>query len=246
MLRLLHAPRVPRVPRLLRIAALGVAVLWLAACGGVKIAPEPVLPKPLVQPLPAKVGVVIPADMRSYSQSETRSGVEWNIALGAGHVKLAREVFAAAFRDSQVFDDLDAARKAPGLQAIFEPRIEQYSFATARETGGDYYAVTIRYRINLLAPDGGKVDALTVTGYGNSGNGTSGTSVPLEMASRAAMRDAAAKFLTQFPDMPVAKQLAAGEALVADASMATPPLVAAQLIEAVPIHESRRGRRATP
>jgi hypothetical protein len=66
------------------------------------------------------------------------------------------------------------------------------------------------------------------------------------MASRAAMRDAAAKFLTQFPDMPVAKQLAAGEALVADASMATPPLVAAQLIEAVPIHESRRGRRATP
>jgi hypothetical protein len=224
-------------------AALAGIALLLSACGGVKIAPEPILPKPLVQALPAKVGVVIAEDMRKYAQSETRSGVDWNIALGAGHQKLAREVFAATFREALVFDDLDAARKAPGLQAIFEPRIEQYSFATARETGGDYFAVTIRYRINLLAPDGGKVDALTVTGYGNSGNGASGTSAPLEMASRAAMRDAAAKFLTQFPEMPVAKQLAAGTVLVAEASTAKPPMVAAQLIEAVPIRESRRLRR---
>jgi hypothetical protein len=226
-------------------ALAGVALL-LGACGGVKIAPEPVLPKPLVPALPARVGVVIPADMRSYAQNETRSGVDWNIALGAGHVKLAREVFGAAFRDIQVFDDVEAARRGAGLQAIFEPRIEQYSFATARETGGDYFAVTIRYRINLMAPDGGKVDVFTLTGYGNSGNGSTGSSAPLEAASRAAMRDAAAKFLTQFPETPVAKRLAAGDVLVADASTATPPLVAAQMIEAVPIRESRRVGRPPP
>ena len=32
-----------------------------------------------------------------------------------------------------MFDSVDAARLEPGLLAIFEPRIEQFSFASARE-----------------------------------------------------------------------------------------------------------------
>ena len=35
-----------------------------------------------------------------------------------------------------MFDSVDAARLEPGLLAIFEPRIEQFSFASAKETGG--------------------------------------------------------------------------------------------------------------
>ena len=66
-----------------------------------------------------------------------------------------------------MFATVDAARLEPGLLAIFEPRIEQFSFASAKETGGVYCAVTIRYQIYIYAPNGELVDTLTLTGYGS-------------------------------------------------------------------------------
>lgn len=197
-----------------RLAAGLILLAGIAACGGVQIKPEPDLPEALVAPLPARVGVVVAGDMRNYVHKETRWGIGWQAELGAGHLRWAQELFDIAFREAQLFASLEEARAASGLQAIFEPRIEQFSFTTARETGR-HYAVTIRYRIVLYAPDGAQVDAFTLTGYGNSlGSGASSTR-PLDEAARAAMRDAAAKFLVQFPEQPVAKQLASGEPLVA-------------------------------
>jgi hypothetical protein len=153
---------------------------------------------------------------------------------------VAREVLDSLFREVREFSDLDAARKSQGLQAIFEPRIEQYSFATAQETGGDYVAVTIRYRINVLAPDGVRYDSLTLTGYGTGLAEGFGSGGPMDEATRAAMRDAAAKFLTQFPELSLAKELAAGTVLVADPAEVQTRLAAAIDIEALPIRESRR------
>ncbi len=224
---------------------LALPLLVLAGCGGVKIAPQPVLPKALVQPVNARVGYVLPADQKDYAHNETRSGVPWSVSLGAGQRRLAREVFKAAFQSAEEFEDLDAARRAAGLQGILEARIEQYSFATARETGGEYVAVTIRYRILLRTPAGEPVDAYTLTGYGNSLASGMSSSTPLDLASRAAMRDAAAKFLTQFPDQAVAKLLASGQPLVAAASSQVAPLATLQAIEVVPVRDSRRGRAGT-
>ena len=222
------------------------ATLTLVGCGGVKIAPTVTLPKALVGKVPTRVGVVVAGDMRNYTHSETRGGVPWTFELGAGHRKFSLELVALAFAETEEFADLDAARAATGLKAIFEPRIEQYSFATARETGGEYVAVTIRYRINLFAPDGNRVDSFTLTGYGNSVAGGMSSGDPLDLASRRAMRDAAAKFLTQFPEQPVALQLAKGEALIASATPDAALLASNQIIEAVPIFPSRRARAARP
>ena len=126
-----------RRSRSLGVALLGVPALRLAGCGGVKIAPQPVLPKALVQPVPARIGFVLPPDQKNYAHNETRGGVPWSVSLGEGQRKLAREVFKAAFQSAEEFDDLGAAPRAGNLQAIFEARIAQYSFATARETCGE-------------------------------------------------------------------------------------------------------------
>lgn len=229
----------------LRTALAAPLLLLAAACGGVKIAPQPVLPKALVQPITARVGYVLPADQKDYAHNETRGGVPWSVSLGEGQRKLAREVFKASFLSAEEFEDVEAAKRATGLQAIFEARIEQYSFATARETGGDYVAVTIRYRILLRSPQGEPVDAFTLTGYGNSEPSGVSSSAPLDMATRAAMRDAAAKFLTQFPDQQVAKTLASGRPLLAAVTTQAAPLATLQAIETVPVRESRRGKAGT-
>jgi hypothetical protein len=206
----------------------------LSACSGVDIRPDPVLPKPLIQPLAAEVGLILPSELRNYLHKETRWSVEWRIALGPGHVRLMRDIFQDEFGHVQEFKDLPAARAAGGLKAVFEPRIDQYSFVTARDTGGRYFAVTIRYRIALYTPAGDKVDTLTLNGYGSALAKGMSTGKPLELATLAAMRDAAAKFLVQFPQLPAAALLAHDQPLVLPAAGVS----AGNLqIEAVPIEE---------
>ena len=83
----------------------------------------------------------------NYVHKESRASVDYEAQLGAAHKHIVEEIFEAEFTDARMFDSVDAARLEPGLMAIFEPRIEQFSFASAKETGGIYCAVTIRYQI---------------------------------------------------------------------------------------------------
>jgi len=224
-----------------RLTAVCFSALGLVACGGVQIAPAPQLPKALIDVLPAKVGLVIPADQRNFTHTETRGGMTWAISLGAGQQQLSRRVLESTFREINEFPDIENARSVSDLQAIFEPRIEQFSFATAQETGGEYVAVTIRYLINVYAPNGERFDSLTLTGYGTAQADGLGSAAPMEEASRSAMRDAAARFLTQFPNTEVAKVLSEGKILKVTAEDALRALAATGLrIEAVPIRVSRR------
>ena len=211
------------------------AAALLAACSNVSIKPEAHLPKPLITPIPAAVGLVIPVETREYVDQETRFGIDWKVDLGPGEVRLMRDTFTDLFERVEEFKTLEAARGGGNLKALFETRVDQYSFVTSRETGGRYYAVTIKYRINLYTAKGEKVDSYTLTGYGNSlAMGMSGGK-SLTQATVAAMRDAAAKFLVQFPEQAAGRQLARNEAVMAD----KPTMSAeAALIEAVPIDEA--------
>jgi hypothetical protein len=250
--------RLPQLALPLASTLLLGAMALLGGCAAVAVHPEGDLPKPLVVPTPAKVAVVVTTEAANYTHKESRASVDYEAQLGPSHRKIVEEIFRAEFREAKVFEDLDAARKEPGVQAIFEPRIEQFSFANAKETGGAYCAVTIRYQIHIYAPDGQLVDTLTLTGYGSGpapkiGNGEE----ELAIAAYSAMRDAAAKFLTQFPTLDVAKPLLASQPLVPKAVVApgSPEAVAAAAelaIETLPINETpvaqvdRPGGQTTP
>ena len=218
-----------------RIAMALACCALTSACGPIRVKPEPHLPHALLVPMPTKVGLVIGADLRGYLYKETRYGNDWEIALGPGHERLLHDVFGSEFAGVEEFHTLGAAQAASGLRAIFEPRIEQYSFVTSRETRGRYYAVTIRYRLNVYSPQGQQADSLIFTGYGTAQGSGASDATSIELATRAAMRDAAAKFLVQFPEQPAGKKLSADEPIVVDTSVDTP--VAPAGIEAVPIDE---------
>jgi hypothetical protein len=211
------------------------AALLLVACGDVKIRPETTLPKPLIVQLPADVGLIVPPDTRRFTDKETRYGLDWTVDLGPGEVHLLQDMFKDLFHHVEELTSLEAARRHPNLKALFEARVDQYSFVTARETGGRYYAVTIRYRINLYTPQGEKVDSYTLIGYGNAlAQGMSGGK-PLVRATANAMRDAAAKFLVQFPEQSAGQTLARNEPVVTEKPATS---AEAALIEAVPIDEA--------
>ncbi|HEY6123500.1 MAG TPA: hypothetical protein VIV63_02525 [Steroidobacteraceae bacterium] len=217
--------------------------LLLGGCTAVAVRPEGDLPKAIIVPTPAKVGVVVTTEAANYVHKESRASVNYEAQLGESHKHLVEEIFRAEFTDAKMFETVDAARLEPGILAIFEPRIEQFSFASARETGGVYTAVTIRYQIFIYAPNGELVDTLTLTGYGSGpapkiGNGEE----ELGIAAYAAMRDAAAKFLTQFPTLDLAKPLLASQALQPKSrpepgSPEAAAAIADMTIEAVPIND---------
>jgi hypothetical protein len=216
-------------------------MLSLTGCGAVQIAPEPALPRALVQPVPVEVGLLLTPEQRSFRHTETRAGVEWAVELGAGHQSLAREVFRSLFAGLREFSSLEEVRAAEPerVPVIMEPLIEQYSFATARETGGEYVAVTIRYRINVFNSAGQVHDVLSLTGYGTSFAAGLSSGPPIEQATQAAMRDAAARFLTQFSELPLTERLLSDKPLEALNEAESLAAAAAQ-IEAVPIRVSRR------
>jgi hypothetical protein len=208
----------------------------LAGCTGVKVAPDSQLPRAVMQPLNVQAGLVLEQDLRTYLHEETRGGGDWSINLGPGHEQLFRNIFSTSIANLQVFTNVDAARAGTGMQALFSPHIEQYSFATARETSGAYWAVTIRYRIAVLSPQGDLIDTLTLTGYG-SAKGERRSTVSLTAATRVAMRDAAAKLLVQLPRQAQTRKLVAGQSLsAADASVN-----AVDVIELVPILPEAQG-----
>lgn len=221
----MHQPLIPYAR-----FALAALLLGLAACGGVQVKPEITLPRALLQPLPARVGLVIDPALSSFRHEETRYGSNWVVDMGAGQAKMMDAMFGASFRDVARFDSIEQAEAATGLQAIFEPGIEQYSFATDRDTSGNYWAATIRYRIAVFTPDGKPVDTLTLTGYGSS-RGGGGNDGALTRATVAAMRDAAAKFLVQLPRQSLATALKAGEVIKVSEGVA----LAVDAIEVVPI-----------
>lgn len=214
-----------------RAAQFAPLLLVLAGCGPVSIRPEQTLPKALMTPMTAQTGVVMTGELRNYRHEETRGGTDWKVELGPGHVRLVEQMFAASFSTARIFKSLEEARAGQNLDVLFLPRIEQYSFATARDTTGGYYAVTIRYRIDVYTPAGEEADSLTLTGYGSSlAKGGAGKS--LERATVAAMRDAAAKFLVQLPRQPRIAALRDGKPL-------TPGVPATEVdeIDTVPIED---------
>lgn len=220
-----------------RLALLCAGFGLLTGCGGVNIAPRPELPRALVDKIPARVGLLLGTEQRNYKHLETRGGVDWSVDLGAGHQTLSREVFTGLFSEVTELAELDASSRQATLQGIFEPKIELFSFATARETGGEYVAVTIRYVITVHTPEGELHDRLTLTGYGSAPASGLGGSDPVEAAARVAMRDAAAKILTQLPGLSVARELAAGAKLTAATTGAA---AQTRQLDAIAIRESRR------
>ena len=210
--------------------ALGLGALGLSGCGDVQVGTDVELPKPLVDQLPMTVGVYYSDEFRKYEHAEERWGTDWNVQLGQYHVRMGDRLFQAAFRETVPVKSLDDLPSERPLRAVIEPRIEQYSFITPRDTGAKYFAVTIRYRLNVFTPDGRLADSLTFTGYGSSPSSGITSTSPMILATKTAMRDAAAKFLVQFPEQPITKRMIAELPLIEE----EPPVVAGGATPAAP------------
>ena len=204
----------PSFKSMRRWALLGMLPLVLAGCGASQVRPVDRSPTPLVDPLPMDAGLYLDSEFRQYVYKEKRWNIDWQVALGEAGVTHANRMAKATFRTVREVKALNAPGE-PALALVLAPRIEEFAFVTPRDAGGSLYQVTLRFRMNVHDSQGRLVDSLVYTGYGATGSGSSlGSTGPLTAATELALRDAGAKFLTEFPLQPVVQQVLRGEAPV--------------------------------
>ncbi|MEY4377289.1 MAG: hypothetical protein RJB26_1839 [Pseudomonadota bacterium] len=186
--------------------------LLFAGCGASQVRPVDRSPTPLVEPLALDAGLYLDDEYRHYVYKEKRWNVDWQVALGEAAVAHATRMAKASFRTVREVKSLQAPGE-PAVPLLLAPRVEEFAFVTPRDAGGVLYQVTLRFRMNVHDAQGRLVDSLVYTGYGATAGGSSlGSEGPLTVATELALRDAGAKFLTEFPLQPVVQQLVHGEA----------------------------------
>lgn len=202
-------------------------MVLLAGCGPVKLIAHTNIPPPLVVKIPIGVALFIPSEFSSYVHKEERWSTKWNVELGKAQTDGITRLMSAMFERVVAVDSVNAGTQIPGgVAAILEPSIEEYAFVTPRDAGSPFYAVSIKYRVNVYMPDGKLADSWGFTGYGTSPSQGLSSEAPLSTATALAMRDAGAKLAVEFREQAVMRGLlpesATADSPVAPPSPATP------------------------
>ena len=123
------------------------------------------------------------------------------------------------------------------VRAILEPSIEEYAFVTPRDAGSPFFAVSIKYRVNVYLPDGKLADSWGFTGYGTSPSQGLSSQTPLATATALAMRDAGAKLAVEFREQAIVRGLLPASESV-DARPVMAPATTTPAVTTTPAPES--------
>ena len=158
----------------------------------------PTIPAPLINKIPASIGLRIPAEFESYVHEEEVLGRErWKIDLGRSNAALFTQLFEYMFEKVTVLDADDDASLL-SIDVLIEPSIDAFEFSVPKQTRTEAFAVWIRYRLKVYDSEGIEVANWPVSAYGKSQSG--GGSDALRRAAVLAMRDAAALMIMKLDE----------------------------------------------
>jgi hypothetical protein len=231
---------------LARIVALA-GTLAFAGCGSVNLVATTNIPTPLVEKAPVTVALHVPKEFATYIHKEERWSTDWNIDLGKAQAEGITRLMSAMFDRVVAVESVNAGAQLGGdVRAILEPSVEEYAFVTPRDAGSPFFAVSIKYRVNIYSPDGRLADSWGFTGYGTSPSSGLSSSSPLAQATALALRDAGAKLAVEFRDQAIVRGLMPD----AQPELPTPPATQAapaeSPIEPTPQSEVSPPPEATP
>jgi hypothetical protein len=219
---------------------LAIAALLLAAgCAPVRLSATSNIPTPLIVKIPVAVALYVPKEFSEYEHKEERAGTKWDVALGKAQSEGLSRLLTAMFERVVVVDSVNAgAQLGSDIRAILEPSVEEYAFVTPTDAGSAFYAVSIKYRVNVYSPDGRLADSWGFTGYGTSQAQGMSRSSPMAAATALALRDAGAKLAVEFREQAIVRGLLPESARGPAASPSASP-GAAQLPQVqVPVGEA--------
>lgn len=201
-----------------RTLTLAFTTILLGGCqGGASITVDATVPRPLVDPIRAAMGVYFDDTLVTYvHEEEVPDYGAYRLDIGASQAPVFARVFNAMFQDLVPVEPAEAYGPtgpihfvgidglSPAVDGIIAPSIEEVQFSIPDQTGGDFYEVWIRYKLTLFDRGGNNVGELPLIGYGKANErnfGQLGQQTPaLHEATTWALRDAAAELSFRFRD----------------------------------------------
>jgi hypothetical protein len=224
-------------------------LVLLSGCGTTRLVATTNIPPPLVVKVPVAVALHVPKDFAEFVHKEKRWSTDWAMELGKAQAEGLTRLVQAMFERVVVVDSINAgAALGQDVRAILEPSVEEYAFVTPRDAGSPFYAVSVKYRMNVYSPDGRLADSWGFTGYGTAPSEGLSSTAPLTRATALAMRDAGAKLAVEFREQAIVRGL-----LPEGAVPATPvpppsdaPATAPTAAPAAPTASPKPGEPTTP
>jgi hypothetical protein len=189
-----------------RLARRWLALAAVALVGGCasEVIVESKFPTPLVEPLPVRMGILMPEELYNYIYTEDVPDQSlWTIALGDANVAMLDPLFKQMFRETMKVDAVPVA-SATGLDGVIKPTISKFEFDVPVGQRDKFVEVWIQYQLTLYDPDGHTIAEWPVSGYGKSELMRNRVDA-VQRAAIVAMREAGATISTKFAEQPQIK-----------------------------------------
>ncbi len=182
---------------------LSVVVMLLMQSCTTNVRVEGTVPTPLVNKIPAKVGVYYSDEYRQFHHKESIEGSgDWDIDLGTQNLTFFRNVVNALFLSvTEVGEPPLSREEMSDLDGIIVPSIEKYGFLTPHVSGLKFYSVSIEYRIVMYDKAGGQIGDWRIIGYGKSEGGRFSAVNAMNKATVLAIRDGGARLAIDLIDL---------------------------------------------
>lgn len=188
----------------------------LGACSNV-VPVTGTTPAPLIGSIPLTMGVQYEDSFRNYVyEQHPADGGKWRIELGDLNIQFFDRVFSSMFRRVITVDGVPLEDQEQGVQAVLKPTIEEYGFLTPRDSGLKFFAVSIKYRVQMFSPEGELIASWPIVAYGKSqARGLTGKD-SLQDATRLAIRDGAAAMVLDFHKQPPVREWLVDQGVMAE------------------------------
>lgn len=181
------------------------AVLCALVLGGCSsaVVVESLFPTPLVEPLPARVGLLFSDDLYDYIHTESLPQQStWTIDLGDANVAMLEPLLQTMFEDARTIDDLPlSSADRASLDGVIEPALEKFEFDIPFSSRDEFVEVWMQYRLIVYRPNGEIAAEWPVSGYGKFETGGKRVEA-VEQAAIFAMREVGATISTKFAEQP--------------------------------------------
>lgn len=146
------------------ISVLGLSLLS-ACAGNINVTAEANVPTPIVDPHPFPVGVYYSPELVEYvHEQKVADRGSITIDLGKNQKTVFDRTFGQMFQEVVNVESLEELPQ--NVAGVLVPSIVAVQLMTPQQSRNDYYEIWIRYSIEIILPDGTKLDFASQTSRG--------------------------------------------------------------------------------
>lgn len=189
-------------------AAIVIGFVFLLQSCTTSVVVEGSLPTPLVEKIPARVGIYYSEDFRNFQHEETiRDSGSWHIDLGAQNMMFFERLMSSLFEQVVEIDEpLETSESMLDFDGIVIPEIKKFGFLTPNVSGLKFYSASIEYRIVMFDRTGDQLGDWNIVGYGKSEGGLFSADDAINESTLLAIRDGGARIAIELIDQPAVRE----------------------------------------